>query len=235
MLLTASNFLQVVTPGDTAGTGEPTEETYSFLSLILDGGLGGIIIMGMLFILAIIAAYIFFERFGAIKRANKVDPDFMNNLKDHVSNGKMEAAQALCESSDTPVARLVGKGVSRIGKSMSDISDSIENQGKIEVSSLEKGLPYLATISGGAPMIGFLGTVIGMILAFKEMANAGGQVDPSLLAEGIYTAMITTVGGLFVGIIAYFGYNYLTTRVENAVYQMELHATEFLDLLHEPV
>lgn len=235
MLLTISNFLQIVNEAETAGTGEATEKTISFVSLIMDGGLGGIIIMAMLFILAIVAAYIFFERFGAIKRANKIDPHFMNNLKDHVANGKMESAMALCESTNTPVARLLQKGVSRIGKSMSDISDSIENQGKIEVSSLERGLPYLATISGGAPMIGFLGTVIGMVLAFKEMANAGGQVDVSLLAEGIYTAMTTTVGGLFVGILAYFGYNYLTTRVENVVYQMELSATEFLDLLHEPL
>ncbi|NVK26786.1 MAG: MotA/TolQ/ExbB proton channel family protein [Flavobacteriia bacterium] len=234
MLNKASYFLQISTGADTASAG-PTEETVSFFSLITSGGTGGIIIMSMLFILAIIAVYLFFERFGAIKRANKVDPNFMNNLKDHVANGKMEAAQALCESTDTPVSRLLQKGVSRIGKSMGDISASIENQGKIEVQRLEKGLPYLATISGGAPMIGFLGTVIGMVLAFKEMANAGGQVDVSLLAEGIYTAMTTTVGGLFVGIMAYFGYNYLTTRVESVVYKMEVSATEFLDLLHEPL
>lgn len=236
MLLTALNFLQVTTGAtDSTSTGEPTEVTVSFFNLILSGGTGGIIIMSMLLVLAIIAVYIFAERFGGIKRANKVDPNFMNNLKDHVANGKLEAAKALCESTDTPVARLLEKGVSRIGKSMNDISASIENQGKIEVQKLEKGLPYLATIAGGAPMIGFLGTVIGMVLAFKEMANAGGQVDVSLLAEGIYTAMTTTVGGLFVGICAYFGYNYLTTRVESVVYKMEVSATEFLDLLHKPV
>lgn len=235
MFLTASNFLQISSSVDTATAEGSTEKTLSIISLITSGGIGGIVIMTMLFILSIIAVYIFIERFGAIKRANKMDPNFMNNLKDHVASGKMEAASALCESTDTPVARLLGKGVSRIGKSMNDISASIENQGKIEVQKLEKSLPYLATISGGAPMIGFLGTVIGMVLAFKEMANAGGQVDVGLLAEGIYTAMTTTVGGLFVGILAYFGYNYLTTRVESVIHKMEVSATEFLDLLHEPV
>ncbi|GGH66762.1 biopolymer transporter ExbB [Phaeocystidibacter marisrubri] len=238
MSITALNFLQIdmaSTPVDTAGAAETTEKTLSVISLITSGGIGGIVIMGMLFVLSIIAVYIFVERFGAIKRANKQDPNFMNNLKDHIANGKMESAKALCESTDTPVARLLEKGVVRIGKSMGDISASIENQGKIEVQKLESGLPYLATIAGGAPMIGFLGTVIGMVLAFKEMANAGGQIDVSLLAEGIYTAMTTTVGGLFVGILAYFGYNYLTTRVESVIYKMEVSATEFLDLLHEPV
>lgn len=236
MSLSALNFLQISTAAsDTAGAAEPTEKTLSILNLVTSGGMGGIIIMSMLFILSVIAVYIFIERFGAIKKANKVDPNFMNNLKDHIANGKMESAKALCESTDTPVARLLEKGVMRIGKSMSDITASIENQGKIEVQKLESRLPYLATISGGAPMIGFLGTVIGMVLAFKEMANAGGQVDVGLLAEGIYTAMTTTVGGLFVGILAYFGYNYLTTRVESVVYKMEVSATEFLDLLHEPV
>lgn len=234
----ALNFLQIDMASaavDTATTSGTTEKTLSIFSLITSGGVGGIIIMGMLFILSILAVYIFIERFGAIKRANKVDPNFMNNLKDHIANGKMESAKALCASTDTPVARLLEKGVVRIGKSMGDISASIENQGKIEVQKLETGLPYLATIAGGAPMIGFLGTVIGMVLSFKEMANAGGQIDVSLLAEGIYTAMTTTVGGLLVGITAYFGYNYLTTRVESVIYKMEVSATEFLDLLHEPV
>lgn len=237
MSTTSLTFLQINTAAtDTASAGaETTEKTLSVMSMITDGGLGGMLIMGMLFVLSIIAVYIFIERFGAIKKANKVDPNFMNNLKDHIANGKMESAKALCESTDTPVARLLEKGVMRIGKSMNDISASIENQGKIEVQKLESRLPYLATISGGAPMIGFLGTVIGMVLAFQEMANAGGQVDVALLAEGIYTAMTTTVGGLFVGILAYFGYNYLTTRVESVIYKMEVSATEFLDLLHEPV
>lgn len=238
MSITSLSFLQIDMASeavDAAATPETTEQTLSVISLITSGGIGGTIIMAMLLVLSILAVYIFIERFGAIKKANKVDPNFMNNLKDHIANGKMESAKALCDSTDTPVARLLGKGVVRIGKSMGDISASIENQGKIEVQKLEASLPYLATIAGGAPMIGFLGTVIGMVLSFQEMANAGGQIDVSLLAEGIYTAMTTTIGGLFVGILAYFGYNYLTTRVESVIYKMEVSATEFLDLLHEPV
>jgi len=212
---------------------EPVEETLSILDLILSGGPGGIAIMVVLFALAIAAVYIYIERFSAIKAANKLDPNFMNNIKDKVLGGNLESATTLCESENTPVSRMIGKGIMRIGKPVADIATTVENQGKIEVARLENKLPLLATISGGAPMIGFLGTVIGMILAFKEMANAGGQVNPSMLAEGIYVAMTTTVAGLFVGILAYFGYNYLVTRVESVVYKMEVNATEFLDLLHQ--
>ncbi len=212
----------------------PVEKTLSIMDLIFAGGPGGMVIMGMLFLLSILAVYIFVERFGAIKAANKLDKNFMNNIKDHVSNGKLESAKALCQSTNTPVARMMDKGVSRIGKPLEDITTSIENQGKLEIQRLEKNLPFLATIAGGAPMIGFLGTVIGMIITFKEMANAGGQINIGMMAEGIYTAMSTTVGGLFVGIFAYFGYNYLTARIEAVIYKMETSATEFLDLLHEP-
>lgn len=230
-------LLQIVTDGvetDAMLTEQPVEKTLSIMDLILSGGPGGIAIMVLLFMLSIVAVYIFVERFGAIKNANKLDKNFMNNIKDHISHGKIESAMALCESNDTPVARMMEKGVSRIGKSLDDITASIENQGKLEIQRLEKNLPFLATISGGAPMIGFLGTVIGMILTFKEMANAGGQINIGLMAEGIYTAMSTTVGGLMVGIVAYFGYNYLVMRIEAVIYKMESSATEFLDLLHEP-
>ncbi|GAB5556574.1 MAG: MotA/TolQ/ExbB proton channel family protein [Schleiferiaceae bacterium] len=216
-------------------TEEPVEKTLSIMELITSGGVGGILIMSVLFVLSIMAVYIFFERFQAIKKANKLDQNFMNHIKDDVVNGKLEAAKSLCKTTDHPIARMVGKGVDRIGKPLTDISASIENQGKIEVQKMEKNLPLLATISGGAPMIGFLGTVIGMILAFQEMAAAGGQVDVAVLAEGIYTAMTTTVAGLAVGIIAYFGYNYLVARIENLIYKIEVSATEFLDLLHEPI
>ncbi len=216
-------------------TEEPVAKTLSIMELITSGGIGGMIIMGVLFILSIIAVYIFWERFQAIKKANKLDQNFMNHIKDDVVNGKLEAARSLCKTTDHPIARMVGKGVDRIGKPLTDIAASIENQGKIEVQKMEKSLPILATISGGAPMIGFLGTVIGMILAFQEMAAAGGQVDVSVLAEGIYTAMTTTVAGLAVGIVAYFGYNYLVARIDNLIYQIEVSATEFLDLLHEPI
>ena len=190
--------------------------------------------MTFLGVLSVFAVYIFLERFGAIRSANKVDPNFMNNIKDMVLDGKLDAAGALCKAESTPVARMIEKGISRIGKPLGDITQAIENQGKLEVTRLEKGLPMLATISGGAPMIGFLGTVIGMILTFKEMANAGGQIKLDMMAEGIYTAMTTTVAGLLVGIIAYFGYNFLVTRVDRVVYKLEDSAMDFLDLLHEP-
>jgi biopolymer transport protein ExbB len=206
----------------------------TILELMTSGGIGGILIMTFLGVLSVFAVYIFLERFGAIRSANKVDPNFMNNIKDMVLDGKLDAAGALCKAESTPVARMIEKGISRIGKPLGDITQAIENQGKLEVTRLEKGLPMLATISGGAPMIGFLGTVIGMILTFKEMANAGGQIKLDMMAEGIYTAMTTTVAGLLVGIVAYFGYNFLVTRVDRVVYKLEDSAMDFLDLLHEP-
>ena len=227
-------FLQIQTGAEAVLTEEPTEKTMSILELMTSGGIGGILIMTFLGVLSIFAVYIFFERFGAIRSANKVDPNFMNNIKDMVMDGKLDAAGALCKAESTPVARMIEKGISRIGKPLGDITQAIENQGKLEVTRLEKGLPMLATISGGAPMIGFLGTVIGMILTFKEMANAGGQIKLDMMAEGIYTAMTTTVAGLLVGIIAYFGYNFLVTRVDRGVYKLEDSAMDFLDLLHEP-
>lgn len=229
------SFLQI----NVAGEGEtlpvePVEKTLSIWELITSGGPGGILIMSVLFVLSIIAVYIFVERWGAIKKANKVDSSFMEGIRRNVLEGKLEAAQALCVGEGTPAARMIGKGISRIGKPLKDINTAIENTGKLEVSSLEKNLPTLATVSGAAPMIGFLGTVIGMILAFHEMAAAGGQIDIEMLAEGIYTAMTTTVAGLAVGIIAYLGYNILVSRVNKTIYNMELQATEFLDLLNEP-
>jgi biopolymer transport protein ExbB len=147
----------------------------------------------------------------------------------------MQSALNTCERSDTPVARMIAKGIKRIGKPLQDISASIENQGKLEIQQLERNMPYLATIAGGAPMLGFLGTVIGMILSFREMAQAGAGVQVDVLAEGIYVALTTTVAGLIVGIIAYFAYNYLVMRVDSVIYKMEVNATEFLDLLHEPI
>ena len=158
----------------------------------------------------------------------------MSDIKDYISSGKLDSAIELCKRSNSPISRMIEKGISRIGKPLQDISASIENQGKLEIQRLEKNLPYLATIAGGAPMRGFLGTVIGMILAFKEMANAGGGVQVDMLAEGIYVAMTTTVAGLIVGIFAYFGYNFLVMRVESVIYKMEVSSTEFLDLLNEP-
>ena len=159
----------------------------------------------------------------------------MNKIKDYINEGKIDAAMTLCKNNDTPYARMIEKGISRLGRPMNDVMVAIENVGNIEVARLEKGLPLLATIAGGAPMIGFLGTVLGMVKAFFNMSKAGNNIDITLLSDGIYTAMLTTVGGLIVGIIAYFGYNWLTSKVSNLVYKMESSTMEFIDIvLHEP-
>ncbi|MDO7698997.1 MAG: MotA/TolQ/ExbB proton channel family protein, partial [Schleiferiaceae bacterium] len=165
---------------------EVTESTLSILSLMTNGGIGAQIIMSILFIMSIMAIYLFVSRLSAIKRSSQMDSKFMDDIKDYITNGNLQSATNLCERSDTPVGRMLAKGIRRIGKPLQDISASIENQGKLEIQRLERNLPYLATISGGAPMLGFLGTVIGMILSFKEMANAGGGVQVDMMAEGIY-------------------------------------------------
>ena len=211
------------------------EKTLSIYKLIIDGGLGGQIIISILFVLLAVSLYIYFERFFAIKAASKVDKNFMNQIKDFISNGKLEAAATLCTKTNSPTARLIEKGISRIGKPLEDINKAIENAGKLEVYQLEKNVSVIATIAGAAPMIGFLGTVIGMIVAIHEIANAGGQIDIKMLSDGLYTAMTTTVGGLIVGIIAYITYNHLVVKTDKVVYQMEAKSVEFLDLLNEPV
>lgn len=214
---------------------ETQEKTLSIIQLILDGGTGGQIIMGILFLLMIIAVYIYIERFLAIKAASKIDKDFMSQIREQISIGNIDGAKSLSAKNDTPVANLIEKGVSRIGKPLEDINTAIENAGKLEIYKLEKNVSVLATISGAAPMIGFLGTVIGMIISIHEIANAGGQIDIKLLSDGLYTAMTTTVGGLIVGIISYIAYNHLVVRTDKVVYQMEAKSVEFLDLLNEPV
>ncbi|MBC6998491.1 MULTISPECIES: MotA/TolQ/ExbB proton channel family protein [Bacteroidota] len=211
------------------------EKTLSVIDLIFNGGTGSVLIITVLFILLFVALYIYFERLFAIKAASKIDKNFMNQIRDHVTNGKLEAAKLLCAQTDSPVARLTEKGVSRIGKPLDDINTAIENAGTLEVYKLEKNVSILATVAGAAPMIGFLGTVIGMILAFHEMATSGGQAEMGSLASGIYTAMTTTVAGLIVGIIAYIGYNHLVNRTDKVVHKMEANAVEFLDLLNEPL
>lgn len=214
---------------------ESVEKSISIIDLIFTGSLAGQIIIGVLFLLLIMAIYIYFERLFAIKEASKVDANFMNQIKDHVSKGKIDSAQLLCAQANTPVSRLITKGISRIGKPLEDINTAIENAGRLEIYGLEKNVSVLATISGAAPMIGFLGTVIGMILSIFEIANSGGQIDIKLLADGLYTAMTTTVGGLIVGIIAYIAYNHLVVKTNKVVYQMEANSVEFLDHLNEPV
>ena len=211
------------------------EKTLSVIDLIFNGGAGSIIIISVLFAMLAVALYIYFERLLAIKAASQIDKNFMNQIRDHVMNGKLEAAKILCAQTDSPVARLTEKGVSRIGKPLDDINAAIENAGTLEVYKLEKNVNILATVAGAAPMIGFLGTVIGMILAFHQMASSGGQAEMGALASGIYTAMTTTVAGLIVGIIAYIGYNHLVNRTDKVVHKMEANAVEFLDLLNEPV
>lgn len=211
------------------------EKTLSIYKLIVDGGLGGQIIISILFVLLAVSLYIYFERFFAIKAASKVDKNFMNQIKDNISDGKLDAATDLCKKTNSPTARLIEKGISRIGKPLDDINKAIENAGKLEVYQLERNVSIIATIAGAAPMIGFLGTVIGMIVAIHEIANAGGQIDIKLLSDGLYTAMTTTVAGLIVGIIAYITYNHIVVRTDKVMYQMEAKTVEFLDLLNEPV
>ncbi|MFK2820414.1 MotA/TolQ/ExbB proton channel family protein [Flavobacteriaceae sp. LMIT009] len=214
---------------------ESAEKTLSIIELISSGGTAGQVIILLLFVLLLVASYIYFERLFAIKAASKIDNNFMNQIKDHVSNGKIDAAQVLCAQVNSPVSRLINKGITRIGKPLEDINTAIENAGRLEVYGLEKNVSVLATISGAAPMIGFLGTVIGMILSIFEIANSGGQIDIKLLADGLYTAMTTTVAGLIVGIIGYIAYNHLVVRTNKVIHQMEAHSVEFLDHLNEPV
>jgi biopolymer transport protein ExbB len=206
------------------------DEAISIWSLVLAGGP----LMIPLALCSIIAVYIFVERLRTINKANVSSDAFMGKIKELVVKGDINGAKILCSQHDTPVARMIEKGVTRIGSPLKNIEASIENVGKIEVFRLEKNLSVLATIAGAAPMIGFLGTVIGMVSAFIAIAQEEGSVSPKLLADGIYTAMVTTVAGLVVGIIAYLGYNYLVTRVSKIVHKMEYSSIEFIDILQEP-
>ncbi|MFP4488818.1 MAG: MotA/TolQ/ExbB proton channel family protein [Bacteroidales bacterium] len=210
---------------------ESEQITLSFGELVLKGGW----VMVPIILLSVIAIYIFFERFYVITKAGNEDRNFMNRIKDYIYDSKIDAAIALCKSNNSPASRMVEKGITRIGRPLNDVNTTIENIGKLEVYKLEKGLPALATIAGAAPMIGFLGTVIGMIRAFYDMSNAGNNIDVSLLSNGIYTAMVTTVAGLIVGILAYFAYNILVAKVEKVIFNLEATSTEFMDILNEPV
>lgn len=209
------------------------KESQSFISIIQDSGLLGILISLALLILSIYAVYIFIERYMSITKAANIDQSFMVNIRTNVQNGNIDAAKALCSNTDTPVARMVEKGLVRIGKPLNDINAAIDNVGNIELGKLEKNLSTLATISGAAPMIGFFGTVTGMISAFREMSLTE-NITPDVLAGGIYQALLTTAFGLFVGIIAFVGYNYLVALVDKVIFQMEARSSEFMDLLQEP-
>ena len=202
----------------------------SVWDLCLKGG----IIMIPLALLSLVSIYIFFERWFALRKAAKDDDTFMKRIKDYIHDGEIESADMLCKKTATPYARLIQKGISRIGRPMNDVLVAIENVGNIEVAKLGKGFTWLATTAAGAPMLGFLGTVTGMIKAFFNMSTAGNNIDIALLSGGIYEAMVTTVGGLAVGIIAYFAYNWLNAQISNLVFKMETVTVDFMDLLHEP-
>ncbi len=223
------NLLLLQIANDVAETEDGTT-TITLIEILIKGGW----ILVPLFILSLVAIYIFVERFLTIQKAAKIEKNFMANIRDHVTGGNIEAAKTLCNSADTPIARMIEKGIIRIGKPLKNIEVSIENVGKLEIFRLEKNLATLATISGAAPMIGFLGTVTGMIKAFFNLANAGDNIDVGLLSGGIYEALITTAVGLAIGIVAYVGYNYLVAQVEKVVHRMEATSVEFIDLLQEP-
>ncbi|ULB33126.1 MULTISPECIES: MotA/TolQ/ExbB proton channel family protein [Proteiniphilum] len=234
-------LLQIPSPADTAETLfnnlQPaiTAETEAITMNAFDLTMKGGWLMIVLFILLLMTIYVLIERTLVINKASKEDNSFMNRIKDYIHDGKIDAAITLCRNTDTPSARMVEKGITRLGRPTADVMTTIENQGNIEISKLEKGLPVLATSASGAPMIGFLGTVTGMVKAFMSMASAGANVDVTILSTGIYEALVTTVGGLIVGIIALFAYNYLATRIKGIVNRLEMRIMEFMDILNEPV
>ena len=211
------------------------KQIFSLWEILFSGGLIGNIIMIAIFLLGILALYIFLERFFYIKRASKETPNFLENIKDFVQEGKIQTAVDYCRTIDSPEARMIEKGLARIGRPISDISNAMQNQGQLEISKFETNLNILASASGAAPMLGFLGTVVGMIMAFFEISNVTGAVSPKLLASGIYTAMAATAVGLFVGIPAYFFYNILVTNVDRLVLKIQTHVNDFLDALNKPL
>lgn len=225
-------FLQIPVPAN-----KTTTEThiFSLWEILFSGGIIGNVIMIAIFLLGVIALYIFLERYSFIRRASRQTPNFLENIKDFVHEGKIQTAVDYCKTIDSPEARMIEKGLARIGRPISDISNAMQNQGQLEVSKLEKNLNILASASGAAPMLGFLGTVVGMIMAFFEISNVTGAVSPKLLASGIYTAMATTAVGLFIGIPAYFFYNILVTNVDRLVLKVQTHVNEFLDTLNKPL
>ena len=225
-LLPDANMVMPVSAGTTAA---PVAEL-NMWDLSLKGG----VIMIPLLILSILAIYIFIERAVVIRKAAREDRTFMDRIKDYIHEGDVDAALNLCKKTDTPYARLIEKGITRLGRPMNDVLVAIENVGNLEVAKLEKGFPWLATAAAGAPMLGFLGTVTGMVRAFYNMASAGTSADITTLSGGIYEALVTTVAGLVVGIIALFAYNYLVARVDGVVNQLEAKTMEFMDLLNEP-
>jgi len=222
-------MIYMLLQADTSAAGGQMD-SIAMIDLLIKGG----VLMIPLAILLVVALYIFFERYFTIKKAARIDKNFMNNIKDYVASGNIEAAKTLCRNTDSPIARMIEKGLSRLGKPLKNIEVAIENVGKLEVYKMEKSLVTLATISGAAPMLGFLGTVLGMIGAFYNLAQAGGEGGADILANDIYQALVTTATGLSIGIIAYIGYNTLISMVEKVIFKMEAYTVEFIDLLQEP-
>lgn len=208
----------------------PVVKDLSWWNLTMAGGW----LMVPLALLAVVSIYIFFERVFAVNHASKEDAAFMEKIKNFIHNGDVDNALQLCKDTNTPYARMIEKGITRIGRPMNDVLVAVENVGNMEIAKLEKGFNWLATTAAGAPMIGFLGTVTGMVQAFFQLASAGQNSNVTILASGIYEALITTVGGLVVGIIALFAYNYLTSRVNKVMNKLEGKSMEFMDLLNEP-
>ncbi len=231
ILLQAQQAMNDLAAGASVLSDKNTEMSLSVLDLTIKGGW----IMIPIILSSFIAVYIFIERYLVISKASENDKNFMNNIREFVRAGKIDSALAMCRNNESPIARMIEKGLSRLGRPLNDINTAIENVGNLEVSKLEKGVTALATIAGAAPMLGFLGTVTGMVKAFYNMAQAGNNIDIQLLSSGIYEAMITTVGGLIVGILAYVLYNMIVSRIEKVVFLLEARALEFMDLLHEPV
>ena len=217
-------------------TGNNNELSTELWKLCFGGGVFSVVLMCILIALLLVMVFIFVDRFIAIRKATTVDANFMNRIRDFISEGNIDAAIDLCRRTNSPIARMVEKGIERIGRPMSDIQTAIENVANVEVAKLEASLPWLSSIAGGAPMIGFLGTVVGMVQVFMNMsANQSGAIELSQLSNGMYVAMVTTVGGLIVGIPAYFAYNYLVARIEKLVFRMEATTIAFMDILNQPV
>lgn len=234
-LLSSFFFLQLTTTptATTAAEASQPAESKSLIDIILGSSLSGLIVIAVLFILSIVAVYIIVERYLTLTRAGQVDHNFMNSIRNSVESGNLQAAKALCQSVDAPMARMVEKGLDRIGKPLDDINKAIENVGNLELLKLEKNLSTLASISGIAPMIGLLGTVIGLIISFQDMATAT-NITPQVLSNGIYHALTATAFGLFVSIIAMAGFNLLVTNLDKVIFKMENTAVQFMDLLQEP-
>jgi len=230
VLLNISTAVQDDTVVNAASQTQEVVKEINLWELALKGGW----IMIPIFALLLIAVYIIIERIIGINKSAKEDPSFMNRIKDYIFDGKIDSAINLCRQTDSPTARMIEKGITRLGRPMDEIVQAVENVGNMEVAKLEKGLPLLASCAGGAPMIGFLGTVTGMVRAFFDMSNAGDQLNMDVLSAGIYEALITTVAGLMVGIVAFFAYNYLGSRVNAVVNKMEAKTMEFMDILTAP-